>query len=209
MPVLQVHLVNGLQKGDLGKIVCDSSAEGELPKVWPLDIPARPWPVKGQGWLSLSAGFLGFLARFSQVTSLRSDWMTCFEREPSSLGAWGLGLMSICTGKVVCIKFFTTWPYCPLWGSFDWESLTTDPICSQSTKSATRSKWILRVDSRSHLHPTLPKASLMRSPLPSSPPTTVDYRTIVNQVSLSLSLFFLPLTYLSLWNLMTVFNISQ
>lgn len=28
MPVLELHLLNGLQRGGLGKIVCDSSAGG-------------------------------------------------------------------------------------------------------------------------------------------------------------------------------------
>lgn len=74
MPVLGLHLLNGLQKGGLGKIVRDSSAGGwGATQGLTTGHPSQALARQGTGRLSSSAGLLGFLTRFSRVTSLRSD----------------------------------------------------------------------------------------------------------------------------------------
>lgn len=110
--------LNGPEKGTGKGMVCDCPAEKGATQDLTTGPPSQasaPWVTE---LLSSSAGFFSFLARFSQVTSLGSNWTICFKRKPSSFGFWGVGLMRMCTRKVFCIKFFTMWPYCLLWGVF-------------------------------------------------------------------------------------------
>lgn len=50
MPVLELHLLNGLQKGGLGKIVCDSSAgRGEATQGLTTGHPRQALACQGTG----------------------------------------------------------------------------------------------------------------------------------------------------------------
>lgn len=91
MLVLGLHLLNGLEKGT-GKGWCVTVQPRRGPTqdltTGPPSQASAPWVTE---LLSSSAGFFSFLARFSQVTSLGSNWTICFKRKSSSFGFWGGG----------------------------------------------------------------------------------------------------------------------